>query len=320
MVAVYMWFDPFKVLRWHDDPFGDSLGINKGMLSVQSFERYNAAEEFDSFIIGSSVSCYYDVDEWKRYLPDSVSVTHFDSSTQTPSTLALFVEYLERERVPLRHALVVLAPEVLSFVYNPEKLPSINPPAVVRNPLYALNFHYKFLCGFLSYRYLEPYLTWRTTGQRVESPGVYVFNRQPIEYEHVVNQESVPQWERWMDSDPEGFYRSFPTQGFMPPDAPYTGLPREISEEYREALRRVAAVFRRQGTDYKVILGPSPGLYVLNDEQERFMRDTFGEHFVNLTREFRAEQSDSTNFYDRIHYRPRMASKYLHRSYGNRAD
>ena len=316
--AAYIYFDPFKVVHWHDEPFADSLGINKGQLSVQSFERYNPSEHFDSFILGSSVSCYYDADEWRRYLPDSARVTHLDSSTQIPTTLALFVEYLERQKVPLRHAMVVLAPDVLSFTYDPERLPSLNPPAVVRNPLYALQFHYKYLCGFLNYRYLEPYAIWRATGERIETTGAHVFNCQPVEYTRIINEERIPAWDRLIEADVEEFYRRYPTRGFLPEDEPYHPLPREITPEYRDALRRVAAVFSRQHTDYKVILGPTPALYVLNPEQQRFMRDTFGDHFVDLTREFRAEQSDSTNFYDRIHYRPTLARRYLRRAYSPR--
>ena len=41
LVFIYVLLDPFKVLRWHDEPFADHLGLNKGSLSVNSFEQFN---------------------------------------------------------------------------------------------------------------------------------------------------------------------------------------------------------------------------------------------------------------------------------------
>ena len=63
MACVYLALDPFKVLRWHDNPFDDLLGLNKGMLSVQAYARDVAGQKYDSFIMGSSVSCAYPVRE-----------------------------------------------------------------------------------------------------------------------------------------------------------------------------------------------------------------------------------------------------------------
>lgn len=330
LVFIYVLHDPFKVLRWHDEPFADHLGLNKGTLSVSSFERFNPEHHFDSFIIGASVSCYYRVDEWRQYLPDSACVTHFDSSWQPPTHLARFVEFLDRKDVPMHHVLLVLAPEVFTFVDDADNISTLLPPAVVPctlwpeipSPLHALRFHYKFFTSFCSYRYLRPYGHWKRTGERDESDGTYIFDPQPVVYRHVVNEESIPEWDYMLDTDAAAFHTPKGLKKFHAPGDVYTPLPGGIKPEYRDALRRVADVLRKRHADVKIILAPSPALYVLTPDDEAFMQQTFGtlhcsagRPYVNLTREFRPEQSDPSNFYDGIHYRPSLASKYLRRAY-----
>ena len=102
LLCAYVAIDPFKVLRWHDDPFADRLGLNKGMLSVQAYEKgLSSGRKYDSFIMGSSVSCAYLSEEWVRYLPYGSSPLHMDSSGQTVSTLRKYLEYLESSGVKI---------------------------------------------------------------------------------------------------------------------------------------------------------------------------------------------------------------------------
>ncbi len=316
MVCVYLALDPFKVLRWHDNPFDDRLGLNKGMLSVQAYARGVTDLKYDSFIMGSSVSCAYPVGEWMRYLPEGSRPTHIDSSGQTVGTLRKFMEYLEREGAPLRNVLIVFAPEVFGMDYDSENLSMLVPPVVERGGApYFLSFHYRYFSGFANFRYLSPLLVYEFTGRREERTDVPVFSTQPIVYDAGVNEERMPEWDRRLDDGAALFHGDNIQHRFLPPDAPYTMLPPQICAEEKRDLETIAAILARGGADYRVILAPTPKLYLLTDVDERVLGNVFGERFVNLSRDFRAEQSDASNFYDTIHYRPRLACRYMEKAY-----
>ncbi len=316
MACVYLALDPFKVLRWHDNPFDDRLGLNKGMLSVQAYARDVAGQKYDSFIMGSSVSCAYPVREWMRYLPEGSRPIHIDSSGQTVGTLRKFLEYLEAERAELRNVLIVFAPEVFGMEYDPENLSTLVPPAVERGGVpYFLSFHYRYFSGFANFRYLSPLLVYEFTGRREEHTDVPVFSPQPIVYDASVNEELMPEWDRRLDDGAASFHGDNIQHRFLPPDAPYTILPPQIGAEEKRDLETIAAILARNGADYRVILAPTPKLYLLPDKDERVLGYVFGERFVNLSHDFRAEQSDMSNFYDTIHYRPRLACRYMEKAY-----
>lgn len=313
-LAAYMAMDPFKVLRWHEAPFEDRLGLNKGMLSVQAYERGGGASGYDSFIMGSSVSCAYSVEEWKSFLPDGARPLHMDSSSQTVSTLRKFLEYLERDGASLRNVLVVFAPEVFGMEYDGDNLSQLVPPVVENGGLsYDISFHCAYFMGFANYRYLSPFLEYKFAGKREDSTDVLVFSPQPIVYDASFNEESMPDWDMILDSDPALLHGD--GMAILPPDASYRILDPKIDAVERADLEAIAEILSRNGTDYRVLLAPTPKLYLLSDADERVLVDAFGKRFVNLTRDFRAEQSDPSNFYDTIHYRPRLASRYMRAAY-----
>lgn len=319
-VGVYVWYDPFKVLRWTDAPFADGLIVNKGVISVNAYRQYMDVKEYDSFILGSSVSINYPVREWSRYLPAGARPLHIDSSAQTVNSLRKFVEYLDRNAARMDNALVVFAPEVFDMEYDSDNLALLLPPDVESGEfMYGVRFHYRFFKGFARFRYMWPYMKYRYTGVRSEPyDGVRLFDPEPMEYESDINEESCPVWDEWVERDPSDFFKGRYNAYIPSADAPYALLQHRLTDEQKVDLEAIASVFRRRGTDYRVIVAPTPPLYCLYADDDEFLRGTFGSNYVNLTREFREEQSDSTNFYDRIHYRVPLALKYMDRAYGGR--
>ena len=306
LLCAYVAIDPFKVLRWHDDPFADRLGLNKGMLSVQAYEKgLSSGRKYDSFIMGSSVSCTY-----------GSYTLHIVSSGQTVSTLRKYLEYLESSGAPLRNVLIVFAPEIFGIEYDCENLSVLVPPAVERGGVrYMLSFHYKYFMGFANYRYISPLLVYEFTGRREKVTDVPVFSMQPICYDWEINEESVPEWDMILDKDPALLHEKSSYDFSFTHDTPYTRLATLIDNDEKSDLEAIAALLARNRSDYRVLLAPTPKLYLLSYEDESVLSGIFGDRFVNVSGKFRAEQSDSSNFYDTIHYRSRLASKYMQAAY-----
>ena len=109
-IVAYVLLDPFKVLRVYDDYFADGIGNNKGMVSLRAFEAGNPRYHYDSFILGSSVSCHYPVAEWQKLLPPGAVPFHMDSSEQTIHCMRLYIEYLDTRADAINNVLIVMSP------------------------------------------------------------------------------------------------------------------------------------------------------------------------------------------------------------------
>lgn len=316
-VVAYIWLDPYKVLRSYDDYFSDGLGVNKGVVTIKTFKELYPVYGYDSFILGASISCYYQAHEWIKCLPNGAKPFHMDSSGQTIHNTRLFLEYIDRECAEIDNVLIVCSPYVLKIAYDENSLYGVIPPDVACGGWkYVWNFHYNFFKRLSTYHYYASFIPWKLHGKQEDlMREEHIFELQPISYEESVNEESIPQWDREIETDSAGFYSRHEIH-IPDKDAPYEVCERLIDENMQDDFRRIAEILRRRGASYKIIVSPTLQLEVLCDEDDRFLRSIFGDGYVNLTREFREELSDRKNWYDNTHYRPVLATKFMQRAYG----
>lgn len=317
-ILFHLIFDPYKVLRSHEDYFGDGLGVNKGVVTLDAFRRNNAATDYDSFILGSSISCYYPVEEWLKYLPEGSRGMHFDSSGQSIHTTRLFLEYLDRECDSLNNVLIVMSPYIFGIKDSPESLPLLVPPAIYGNDFCrSLRFHYKFFRELSTYGYCASLIPWLISGEKEDKLDRHIFEQQPIVYSRTINEESIPEWDAEIAADPAKFYA---THTVEVPDRnePYREMETPLTEEQRNDFRKIREILNRREVDFRLILSPTLSLEVLSDSDDAFLKSLFGDGYINITRDFRDELADRTNFYDGVHYRPVLAEKYMRMAYESR--
>jgi len=315
-IVAYVLLDPFKVLREHEDYFSDGIGKNKGMVSLRAFEAGNPRYHYDSFILGSSVSCHYPVAEWQKYLPQGAVPFHMDSSDQTIRCMRLYVEYLDTRADAINNVLIVLSPFILGL--DPDALPQACaiPAPLLSSPIDKALFHYDYFRLFATEGFLSAYVPWLMTGNKNDTVtgGQRVFEPQPIAYNPATNEESIPSWDALISSNPEAYYARHHIET-PPPQAGYKVAPRLLSDTDKEDLRAVASILRRHNANVKVIMAPELSLTVPCAADQAFFADLFGADYVDLTCEFRAELQERTNYYDNIHYRPPLAVKFMRRAY-----
>lgn len=314
-ILLYVALDPYKVLRSHDDYFSEGLGVNKGVVSYNLFNRQNPAANYDSFIIGASISCYYPVEHWRRHLPPRAVPFHFDSSGQTVHSTRLFLEYLDSHADSINNLLIVLSPHVLGLEYNHNALPSLLPPGIDESGwLYPVSFHYKYFRRLSTYGYYGSLLPWLVRGVKEDLLHQNIFEQQPIRHDRAINEESIPSWDEWIMTDSAAFYARY--QFDIPADtATYKVLESRITPAMKADFKAMASIIHRRGTGACVLFSPTLSLELLSADDDAFLRDTFGDSYVNLCGEFRQELGDRKNFYDGIHYRPPLAVKFMDRAY-----
>lgn len=310
-LLLYCVGDPFKVLRGRDDYFADGLSVNKGVVTLAAFERGYGRHRYNAFIIGSSLSCYYAVEDWLEHLPAGARGFHFDTSQQSIRTMRRLVDYLEHSGADVEHALLVLDPFIFRIDPRHDAMVYLDPPQI-REAWYAPVFHTRMFANFLNMKYMTSYVPWALTGRKKHYSEVLIFEPQPIVWNARTNEESIPQWDSLISSNPADFYAMHKID---PLPAHYSDRGPLITPDIEEDLRVVAATFRRLGTDYKVVVGPNRRLEVLGPVDEALMQEIFGNKFVNLGRCFSNELRDERNFYDNTHYRRPLARKIMERVY-----
>lgn len=309
LAALYTVADPFKVLR-RTDWFADDVSVNKGVVTATNYrQRHEAGAHYDAFIFGSSLSCYYRADDWRRYLPAGASVYHLDSSGQTTLTMRRMAEMADRGGDTIRHALVILDPFIFNVERERDAMVYLDPPQIRDEWWYAPWFHARMFSHFADVRFLSEYLPWRFGGVR---RGDLIFEPQPIVWDSVANEETMPLWDAAIEADAEAFHARSP----LPPVPDrYTAMPDAIDTDERADLEAIAAIFARHDTDFRVIIGPNRRRALLSEADDSTLRAIFGDRYLNLGREFAPDAADPANFYDPTHYRHPLARRLLLRAY-----
>lgn len=323
----YVCSDPFKVLYRYDEYYGkpelDSMwvGINKGMVTVNNYlDRVNSdsVSQPNAFIFGSSLSCYYNVDEWRKLLADSDSSRagiypfHFDSSAESPMSMARKLRYLDSNSAPIDYALIVLDPVVLGM--DDGKSPfAIDPVEIRPGVKHFLKYHYTFFRGATNADFLKSWAYSCITGHPDNIGHNIIYTAQPIENDRFTNQERMPLWDSVISVNPAEFYARYPL--IPPPSGVTIGSP-VITGKKADSFRTVAEILKEKHSDYQVIISPNRRGIALSPADRALLSDIFGAERVHDFSSSHVHYLEAdTMLYDDIHYRAPLATMLLHETY-----
>lgn len=313
LAALYVCGDPFKVLRSPADFFADGLSVNKGVVTANTFERNNPSHHYDSFIVGSSIACYYRLDDWCRLLPPGAKPFHFDTSNQSVATMRRCIDFLAQNADSLGNVLIVLDPFILRLPEEQTSMVYLDPPQIRSEWYYPAHFHYKMMRHFMNAKYLLSYVPWLFTGDRHNYTDTPIFEPQPIVWGSNRNEEKIPAWDDSIASTPGQFYAG---RAIMVSDADFHTAAKPLVIPAVEAhFRAIAAALAERGANYRLVMGPNLRHEVLCAEDDSLMREIFGKRFHNLGRDFLNETADRTNFYDNTHYRHTLSRRIMEKVY-----
>lgn len=162
--------------------------------------------------------------------------------------------------------------------------------------------------------FFKSWLPYRVTGRAYANGRNLVFEPQPIVYDPMTNQESVPQWDSLIAADPGRFYSQYP---LTPSPDRVTQSARVLDADRIAALRRVARVFDRHATDYQIIIGPNRRKIALNNDDLQRLKQIFDFTRVHdFSCSMAAALECDTLLYDNTHYRPSFSTLLMRRAYG----
>lgn len=318
----YIIADPFKAVRQYEvyypapDVNPVRVGLNKGVVTIADYKQRTAiGHRYDSFIFGSSISCFYDADEWKRCLGDeSAEVFHFDSSGESIEQMSQKVNFLDKSGAKLRHALVVLDPIIMGNA-TPDGPAFVSPPEFNPSLWHWAKYHYTFFRASTNADFFKNYLPALVYGRPFDIAHNQLFETQPIVYNPLRNQESLPAWDKMISENPDSFYVDHPLI-----DSPDTlSVSASIIDDNKKRyLQLIASVFEKHHTDFRIVVGANRRMITLNPADKATLESVFGRDRVyDLSRSMAPFLKADTMLYDNTHYRPTLATMIMHEVYSD---
>ena len=323
-VIFFLSTDPFKAVyaypaqEYFPDPdkFPARISINKGVATLSAFEQnMQSGDTCNSFIFGSSISIYYDINHWKEKLrnPNKVKAMHFDSSSESIYSLRRKIDFLDSKLAEISNALIVLDPIIMANEENELPYAIDSPKLHPHDPLFKLRYLYTFFRASTNADFFKNWLPYKIDGKVHRNAHNSLFEPQPIKYEYKQNQESLSEFDTIILSNPELYYTKFPL--LESPDSITFSKP-ILTPDKLDAFRAICSVFKRHNTAVKVIIGPNRRKIALNPTDKDSLIAIFGSSNVSdfsATLAYKLECD--TLLYDNTHYRPSFASELLDLAY-----
>lgn len=322
MAGIYLAVDPLGMFRWREDMMPGGYCPNRGVVSVANFEHFNPDRHYDSFIIGSSLSMYYPVEHWLRYLPDGARPFHFDCSALDVRELGQIIDYLA-SKAELKNALIVWDWMAFDWQYLDEA-PYRTPPAVERDWSEKIATHYMFFSNWYGRPFMNDWISNIKLGSKARGE-VKTPRAVKMEYSHDVDNEineicrTVADSIRQNSSD--SLLRLYPRKAFEDVTYVYSALTEDhIDRRQAEYIMEVGAKLDSLGTDYYFVMVPSNMNKIPSPHDETIMRRAFGDRYV-LTHPYMTYicRNPYNYFAEGYHLRPRILEKVMDFVYTNRA-
>jgi hypothetical protein len=319
LVFIYLRSDPFKVLKHYDTYLVSNekvrVGLNKDNISTMTFINHYPKEKYNSFIFGNSRSLTYEVGEWKKYLAPGSSCYHFDAAGESLYSLYKKLEFVDKKNADIDNVLLILDHSILMQSRPKTGHLFMICPALV-NDSNLLNFHLTNFKAFLAPKFLYAYTDSKisdTIKPYMKEGGLLIDHL--ISYDAVSNEIRSDYYEELIKANQ--YYTPKRISVFYKRDTVSTYSPATIKENQKVLLSSIYRLFKKHGTNYKVIINPLYNQKKLNKADLDYLNTLFGENRVFDYSGINAFTNDYHNYYEASHYRPCVANAILKNIYKN---
>lgn len=308
-VVVYLALDPLRVLRWHEDMMPGGFIPNKGNLSAIQLEHQSALRDYNSFVLGSSISINFLIEDWEKHLPAGSRGFHFDASCMDLTQLEKGLRFIGRH-CDIDNAVIVWC---LDWSWKTVSDDVINDstsifygvgPRYDDRALAPYVNHWKHFAHWWSGGCINGFVCDSLLHTRAKGRNWYPVYKD-IVYDPVVNEERSPAKDDSLSALSDSFRLANPDFATTP--KPLIRRKNEIDAAAMAALRRIAAFLEQHGTDYYFLLAPNPDGYLPSQRDDAFLREVFGERYIPVQQYLGNYTNNPYYFFDATHFRPEFA-------------
>lgn len=309
LLLAYMIDDPFR-MYWPGedlyDPDARKQCVNDAYRGIRWMNQYNDAMHYNSFIIGSSRSDFYYVDDWKQYIGENAGCFHFDQSGDNLLGGLQRVRYLYNRINRIDNMLLIMDIEYLADM-TPRKGHLFRQPWQVTKEWDFFAYNWECIRAFYTKEYQRKF--WGIDKEEKILPYYYI-----PEYNELHKNEV----EELLDTNPEAYYATLegPYQLY---ERHYTDSVADpvIESKQRAALEELHSLLINGKTDYRIVISPLYNQIKLNPQDYKILVDIFGEGRVFDFSGVNEFTEDTTNYYEISHYRPRVCQQIMRIIYQN---
>lgn len=130
----FIYIDRYKVFREYKNY---DTNTNRSYVCYKTFVKNYKNEQFDSFILGSSLSLSFKLSDWYKHLPKNSKPFHFDGSGEGIYGIYNKLKFLDKKGVPVNNVLIIIEKRGLSKygIYDSKGVLGVAPPKYQKNLL-----------------------------------------------------------------------------------------------------------------------------------------------------------------------------------------
>jgi hypothetical protein len=316
LLGSYLYFDPFKVLRKYDSYYESGkpsyITLNRGYVSVETFLHNYTKYKYDSVIFGNSRSIFYPVADWKKYI-NAKECFHFDASDESLYGIYKKFEFLHKNKVSLKNALIIMDPQLLSKADDEDDYLFKQPPLLTSESY--LSFQSRFLKTYLNGNFFIPLLDFKLTGKlRPYMIKGFLLDDRPLTYDVVTNELSLDYFENMINKNKDDYY--VPRRGlFYKRDAVQKYSDAVIGAEQIKQLQYIKDRLDAGKTNYRIVISPLYDQQKINSKDRLVLSRIFGADNVFDFSGINDLTGTIYNYYDPSHYRPHVCKWILSHIY-----
>jgi hypothetical protein len=312
--VAYICLDPFHVWKPYSNYSNFHVIANREYISTEKFLYNRSKHPYNSFIFGSSRTLAFRASTWKTFLNQNDQLYCFDASAENIYGIYSKIRFLDSLHQGISNAMVLLDRE-RAFAPSIDSLGHF----YIRHPLLSGGSKFAFQCSFfkayLQSRFLVSYYTyiWRN---RYDSSMKNCITEQSIIYDSINNEIDLQEVEHKIKTDSAKFY-SQAGKSLYDRKGESTDSIARIRGQYAAMLDTIHHIFERNGTNYKIIIGPAYDQVKFNKEDMDFLRQEFKDRLYDFSgKNYFTEQK--SHYYDFNHYRPCVGDSILKIVYANK--
>ncbi|MDC7997314.1 hypothetical protein POW22_04700 [Gilvibacter sediminis] len=311
--GIYLYYDPFKVLyeydSFYDSASKDVVNLNRDFLSTSTFIKNNPDEQYDSFILGSSRSIFYEVADWKPHLSPDAKCFHFDASGESLWALHKKVLFIDEQGNEIDNILLILDFDTLIQDQPKSGHLGVISPALVDNNN-QFEFHKEFFTAFLNPKFLYAFMDYKITDEiKPYMRKGNLLDDRKRNYDPLTNEIRFEHYEELIEKGE--YYTPERLAVFYDRDSKQTYLKPSIKENQKRMLNEIAAIVEKQNTKLRIVISPAYDQKKFNPEDLAFLNETFGTDSVFDFSGINEITQDYRNYYESAHYRPHVAKQIM---------
>lgn len=310
LLAGYIRLDPFSVVRPKADYSGLFIPPNLDVISTSIFDQNYRKYGYNSFILGSSRTMGYRPEAWQALLDSSngkASAFIFRASGETVKGMDQKLHYILKKGARLDNVLLILCKD---YAFLPEEdqkgIIFLRQPQVSGMSTYA--YQKAFFDEYMRPRFLACYYTYFFTHRYYKWMQQYIERRNVI-WDPVSNELTIEDDEQMMKHDPERFYKER-DHVFYPRSGETVDSVNRIAPAQVRIMQDMVALFKAQGTNYKVIISPLYAQERFSPADRAILKQVFGDHLYDFSGKNWITE-DKRHYFESSHYRKEMGDTIM---------